>query len=376
MRFILKKVSPIQNLLEDAGAKFSPRDDIIIPSGISDIQTEYNFVRKTVGLTDFSHMQIFRFRDEEAIYFLDEVLPANITNIRYGRILHTFLSDSDGHLLSDVYVANNDDDDIFVICENCVSREIVADCFKTANVNDIPMEDVSGQFGLFSLDGPQSWAVMQDIFSPDILGMPYLSIEPHEFEGSEVFLLRVGKTAEFGYMILVPVTMAADVWRKIQTAAESHSGGICGLDVFDILKLDGRFFNINCEGRILKDPLPIGLQWMIDLEKDSFLGSEAILSRRNKGLNQKLITIKPESQGSPLAVGTKINLDDETVGEVVTASYSYTLDCQLALVLFNIEYAYAGLTFTAKTTDGDIPVRTISMPPFIPESLHIRLDEL
>jgi len=367
--------SPVHHLLEKLNGTFETRNGYTVCTEISGKEKEYRFIREHVGLTDLSFVQKYRCLEEDSIYYLDEILPANIANIRYGRILHTFLPDQDGMLLSDVFVANNDEE-IILLLENCTDFETVHGIIGNPEQESVSIDHISNDFALFSLDGPMSWAVMRDLFSSDILGMPYLAVEPNEVAGMPVTLFRAGKTGEFGYLIMVDNTHAENVWSAIHEKVIKRNGGVCGLDVFDLLKLDGRFFNINREGKRVQDPLICGLQWMIDFEKDGFFGSEPLLNRRSEGMKRKVLGISGTDPDRPLSLGSDILISSKIIGEIVTAEFSYALQQWIGLAVVDCEVAYAGLELTARDTSGEFPVTSVSMPPFIPKSLTIKLDEV
>jgi hypothetical protein len=47
----------------------------------------------------------------------------------------------------------------------------------------------------------------------------------------------------------------------------------------------------------------------------------------------------------------------------------------LGLALFPVDIAYSGLTFNLDSPDGQ-KVHTISMPPIMPKSLTVKIDEM
>jgi aminomethyltransferase len=228
---------------------------------------------------------------------------------------------------------------------------------------------------LLSLDGYKAWEVAKKIFGPDVLGLPYLSIENYTFAGQPIRLIRAGKTSEFGYLLLAPSEVAAGLFETCKSEAEQRGGRLCGVDVHDHLRLEGRFFNIHAEGRRVRDPLILGLQWMIDFEKERFSGGEAIRQRRAAGLRQKLIGLAAETGVNGLADGAHVYHGDQPVAEVVAAAHSWTLNQALGLAVFPIALAYAGLSFRLGAPDGPT-VRTISLPPILPKSLGVKLDEM
>jgi hypothetical protein len=51
------------------------------------------------------------------------------------------------------------------------------------------------------------------------------------------------------------------------------------------------------------------------------------------------------------------------------------LNRRLALAVFPVELAYSGLSFRLGASDGQV-VKSISMPPIMPKSLTVKLDEM
>jgi glycine cleavage system aminomethyltransferase T len=343
-----------------AGAVMDSRLSAEVVKHGPDPSKEYHYIRETVGLTDFSFLQKYRIPEEKGIDFLDSLVAGNVAKIRFGRVLHTFLTDQSGQILADCYVANNDEE-LVMLCESIADDTSLANILAENGAKEAGCQDVTEQLVAFGIDGVKAWAVVKDLFGADILGLPYLSIERYRFEGETVFLVRAGKTSEFGYLVLAPHSCAEGLFLKMSELTAKHGGGLCGIDIHNDLRLEGRFFNIFAEGRAVRDPLSLGLQWMIDVGKGKFVGSDAIMARRAAGRTHKIIGVQLEKKGEKL--------------EVVASCFSPTLDCYIGLALFPISVAYSGLTFRLGSSKGPL-IKTISMPPIMPKSLQVKLDEM
>ncbi|MBT3193774.1 MAG: aminomethyl transferase family protein [Verrucomicrobia bacterium] len=357
-----------------AGASLDERCGTEVVSGFSDATTEYKTIRDSVGLTDFSFLSMYRLPEETAIDLLDSILACNVAKTRFGRMAHTFLSDQDGNIIADCYVANNDEEFI-LLCESIVEPEELDAILMENGAEAAQIENRNDTHVLLGLDGVDAWKVVRDLFGADVLGLPYLSVEMYPFEDEQVTLFRAGKTSEFGYMIMAPNTVANALCDKLQALVSEAGGGLCGVDIHNDLRLEGRFFNIQREGRVVKDPLVLGLQWMIDFEKGDFRGSEPILAKRTQGTTQKIIGVSTEGDCEAFAPGAEICHGGEAVAQVVTSCFSHVLGQKLGLAVFPVAIAYSGLEFALGAEDG-APVRTISMPPIVPKSLSVRLDEM
>ena len=131
------------------------------------------------------------------------------------------------------------------------------------------------------------------------------------------------------------------------------------IDQLPIIPKDAKKFNVTCHYCI----------------EEKFLGSEAIKQRRAAGLKQKITGLAADAGCTTLKTGAKIFHDGRPVGEVVTDCVSQVLNQPLALGLLPPEIAFSGLEFRVGSADGAV-ARSISMPPIMPKSLTVKLDEM
>lgn len=368
------KVSPFRNVFAANGASFEERYDVEVTSTVDGFSTEYNHIRNNAGLTDFSFMQMYSIPEESGIDLFDGLLAGNVAKVRFGRMLHTFLADKQGSVIADCYIANNDEE-LVLICESIVPGAELQEIFNSYGAKEAGLKNITQTHGLLSVDGFKAWSVVKNLFGKDTLGLPYLSIEMYPFEGTDIRLFRAGKTSEFGYLIMAPNELCESLFNKLFESVKKNNGGLCGVSVHNDLRLEGRFFNIHAEGYRIKDPLKLGLQWMIDFDKEKFSGSEEILKRREAGLTHKIIGICSDAGTEEFAPGMAIVNNDDTVATIEAACWSPTLDCRVGLALFPVAIAYSGLSFKLGSSDGP-EVKTISMPPIMPKSLTVKLDEM
>jgi aminomethyltransferase len=317
---------------------------------------------------------MFSVPEDKGLDWLDLLVAGNVPKIRFGRVLHTFMADAQGRLVADCYVANNDREFVF-LCESIVPDAELDTLLTGADWATSGAEELASTHVLLSLDGLKAWEIVKKIFGADVLGLPYLSIENYSFAGQPVRLLRAGKTSEFGYLLLVPQAAAAALFDTCKAEVLERSGQLCGVDVHDGLRLEGRFFNVHAEGLRVRDPLPLGLQWMVDFSKDNFSGAEEIRKKRAGGLRQKLVGLAGEPGCVSLTDGARIFLQGRDIGEIVASCFSGVLGHRLGLAVLPVEVAYSGLRFQLGEAEGPV-VRSISMPPIMPKSLGVKLDEM
>jgi len=367
------RTSPLKEKLAAAGAVFRERHGVEVAAHFGDPAAECVAVREAAALTDFSFARLFTLPETPGIDYLDALVAGNVPKIRFGRVLHTFLADQAGRLAADCFVANNDQEFVFA-CESILPDAELEALLASAGVES-QAKDLSADHVVLSLDGFKSWEIVKQIFGADVVGLPYLSIENYAFAGEPIRFIRAGKTSEFGYLLVAPVKIAGALFDTLQAAVAERGGRLAGVDAHDALRLEGRFFNIFQEGRRVGDPLPLGLQWMIDFEKENYSGCQAIKQRRAAGLKQKVIGFSAEAGCPALKCGAKIFHEGQPVGELVADCVSQVLHRPLALGVMPLELAFSGLSFRVGAPDGAV-IRSISMPPIMPKSLTVRLDEM
>jgi aminomethyltransferase len=355
-------------------ASFEERFGIEIPSVITDYESEYDNIRNSVGISDFSFMQMYTIPEDTGLDFLDDLFSGNVAKVRFGRILHTMLADDDGFIMADCYIANNDEEFI-LLCESIKDDAEINDFLEKKGSREAGLENVCDSHVIISIDGYKAWNVVKKLFGMDVLSLPYLSIEMYKFINKDIRLFRAGKTSEFGYLLMAPVDSAYELFDTVLEYAKADGGGLCGLSVHNSLRLEGRFFNIFAEGFKVRDPLTLGLQWMIDFEKDMFSGRDAINKRRDSGLTHKVIGIRSDTGSQVFKPQADIFLGDRKAGHIISTCFSPLLKCMLGLALFPVDIAYSGLTFNLDSPDGQ-KVHTISMPPIMPKSLTVKIDEM
>jgi aminomethyltransferase len=365
---------PLKSKLAANGAEFENRFGVEVPVRFQDNESEYKLVRDGVGITDFSFMQKFRIPEETAIDFLDGLLAGNVAKTRFGRVLHTFAADDSGKIVADCYVANNDEEFI-VLCESILPDEEARDLFMRSGGAEAGLEDLTDNHVVINLDGYQAWKLAHEFFEADVLGLPYLSLEVYKYEGVDIRVIRAGKTSEFGYSLMAPLEIAEMLFDDLLKKSGKVSGGLCGFDIHNDLRLEGRFFNIYAEGASVGDPLPLGLQWMIDFDKEEYRGRQAIMDRRAQGLKNKIIGVRANADEAGFVPGSSLYAGEDAVAKVIATTYSHTLQCRIGLALFPFDIAYAGLEFTVGGANGT-PAKTVSMPPILPKSLTVKLDEI
>lgn len=346
----------LKNFWEKLGGQFGTLGSGQCAVSFGDERAEYAAIRESVALCDVSFAQIIEFSEAEGIDFLDTVLAANILKLRYGRIIDTFLASPDGKIAAEAFVANIDDK-VFAVLESL-------DDGAAKPLIDGGGRDVSAEYVSLSVDGPKAREVAQDIFGADIFNLPFPSVEKYEFDSAPAYLMRCGKTGEFGYTFIVPTAKAEPMAQKLLESVGRFGGRVCGTAARAVAEMESGFFNVYAEGAEVGDPIALSLQWQADFSKESFAGFENISKSRADGAKSVITAVA----GSGVAKGAKVYDGANEIGKVVCAAFSPSQNGNIGLALIDADCAYPSLELSSKP-DGESDILTVSRPTVVSKSL-------
>jgi glycine cleavage system aminomethyltransferase T len=339
-----------------------------VPLRSPSFEKEYDILRTGIGFTDLSNVLLYRLNGDEVVDFLDYLLSGDVSMLREEHILHTLCLNENGEIITEVYVANNEDS-FFVLADggDFTAFEALVESHK--NSYKVEIEKLNDSHALFSVDGPYAWVPVKNVFGSEILGLRYLNFLSSEETGKTVYLFRAGKTGEYGYWILTPREGAEELLNKLREATEGYTTGLYGKDLSALARLENRFLNLNAEGNFTKNPYELGLFWSIQTNKET-LASKSISSMINSGIQRSSIGFT--SDGKEIHAGDIIYYKEHPIGTVVSRGFCFTRNQEIGLALLLKDYAYTTLTYHAG--ENRTPVYTVSTPFVVNKSLTTRIE--
>jgi aminomethyltransferase len=157
--------------------------------------------------------------------------------------------------------------------------------------------------------------------------------------GADVILCRTGYTGELGYELLPHAKDAVAVWDALVKAIAPLDGLICGLGARDTLRTEMGYPLHGHELSLVISPVEASASWAVGWKKESFIGSDVLLSQKNGSVERKSVAIKSLDRGIPRAGMSVKNSQGEVVGEVTSGTFSPSLKHGIALALVSKEVA-------------------------------------
>lgn len=332
-----------------------------LPVQFSSIKEEHEAVRTKAGLFDVSHMGEILVSGANSLEFLQNLLTNDISKIKDGQAQYTAMCYPDGGTVDDLLTYRFDEDH-YMLVVNASNIEKDFEWMQKHSVEGVTLENVSDQYGLLALQGPVAETVLQRLTDENLA-----DIKPFRFKkdvliaGNSVLVSRTGYTGENGFEIYASPDASIALWNEILTEGRKDGVLPAGLGARDTLRFEACLALYGQE--LTKDisPLEAGVNFVVKLSKEDFIGKDALASQKENGIPRKLVGIEMIDKGIPRH-GYAVYLKDEKIGEVTTGTQSPTLKKNIGLALVSIEHAEIGKTLEVEIRNKRLKAVTVETP--------------
>ena len=332
------KISPLNQKHLDLNAKMADFGGWMMPIEYpgAGVLAEHAAVRERVGIFDVSHLGKASVRGEGALDFLNRCLTNDLTKIADGSAQYTLLCTPQGGVVDDLIAYRNSETDFFLVPNASNTTDVVAVLQKQAPAG-ITVTNLHNDYAVLAVQGPLAPKVLEALgVDTDI---DYMAFAHVNIAGANVILCRTGYTGELGYELLPHAKDAVAVWDALVKAIAPLDGLICGLGARDTLRTEMGYPLHGHELSLAISPVEASASWAVGWKKESFLGSDVLVSQKSGSVQRKSVAIKSLDRGIPRAGMSVKNAHGEVVGEVTSGTFSPTLKHGIALALVSKEVA-------------------------------------
>ena len=326
------KTSPLNHKHLELNAKMADFGGWMMPIEYpgAGVLAEHAAVRERVGIFDVSHLGKASVTGVGALEFLNACLTNDLTKIADGSAQYTLLCTPEGGVIDDLIAYRNSASDFFLVPNASNTTDVVSVLQKQAPAG-ITVTNLHNDYAVLAVQGPLAPKVLEALgVNTDI---DYMAFAHVNIAGADVILCRTGYTGELGYELLPHVKDAVVVWEALVAAIAPLDGLICGLGARDTLRTEMGYPLHGHELSLSISPVEASASWAVGWKKESFIGSNVLLSQKNGTVERKSVAIKSLDRGIPRAGMSVKNSQGDVVGEVTSGTFSPTLKCGIALAL-------------------------------------------
>lgn len=300
-----------------------------MPVQYTSIVEEHHAVRKKAGLFDIAHMGRLYFTGPDAQRFLSHLLTIDAGKLDVGQVKYGLVVTPEAGILDDILLYRLADR--FLLVVNASNRpKIVEWIAKQSGGFHFTLDDRTPTEFMLALQGPLSEQLLQPHTPGTLRDLGYYRVREATVCGVKGLLSRTGYTGEDGFELIIPVADAERVWQRLADDMTAVGGKAAGLGCRDTLRLEAAMPLYGHELDEQTDPYTAGLAFGVNLEREPFIGQDALRTIKQAATKKKRVGLVLDSRRIAREQ-TPILQNGVRVGTVTSGTFSPTLEKSIAM---------------------------------------------
>ena len=200
---------------------------------------------------------------------------------------------------------------------------------------------------------------------------PNFSLDGHYFLPPD-YLNRISFSGELAYEIHVPNASLYAAYLALRKAGEAYGLKLFGARAVDSMRLEKGFLHWKSDLITEFDPFETGLERFVRLDKEGFIGRDALLQRRNDGARRKLVTLKVDTHQAPAPGGASLMQGQQVVGTVTSGEWGHRVGLNLAYAFVEPSLSSMGSVMELDLCGQRVAAEVIAPSPYDPEFSRLR----
>lgn len=346
---------------ESAGAKFADNWGWEMAVCFGDIATEVMAVRHAVGLIDLSFHGVIRIGGKEGVQFLQGLVTNDVKSLSAGGGMRAVFLTGHGKVKAFCYILCLGEE--FLIVNDPQTHEKVFDyVFPFSYAGDFQVEDVSEQYKVLSVQGPNSLLVMKEICFEPVPELPEYGCIETLIAGHRVMVVKHSRTGELGFDILAHQDHLQDIWDFILLKGKFHSIIPFGTEALNILRFEAGIPVYGIDISEANMMLEANLTNAVSFTKGCYTGQEAVAMATYRGHVSKRLSGLLFDEMVQVKAGNKVYKGEKEIGFLSSVVNSVSLGKTIALSCLKYGYFDAGTIVEVKSDTNSYPASVANIP--------------
>jgi 4-methylaminobutanoate oxidase (formaldehyde-forming) len=338
------------------------------------IEAEHVATRARAGLFDLTSFSKLEVSGPGALALLQR-LTDNGMDRPVGSVTYTQLLNEAGGIESDLTVTRLRADRFFLVTGSAFGPHDLA-WIRSHLPSDgsVSAEDVTARYACVGLWGPEARAILQRVTRDDLSNgaFPYMTARWPTLGRVRTLALRVTYVGELGWELYAPLEQGLDVWDALWEAGRDVGLVAAGYRALDSLRLEKGYRYWSAELTPEYTPWEAGLGFCVRLGKGEFIGKQALLAQRERGVERRLVCLALADPAALALGGEPILSGNRPVGRVTSGGYGYTVGTSIAYGYVPAGCARAGTRLAVEVFGESIPAVVGAEPLYDPRGEKIR----
>ncbi len=331
------KRTPLHERQGALGARMVAFGGWEMPLQYAGIAAEHRAVRERAGLFDVSHMGEVEIAGQDALVAVQRICCNDAAALDVGQVQYSALTTHEGTFVDDLLVYRLAADHFLLVIN---AANIDTDCAwirqEIRAAGDVVAVNASSRYALLALQGPAAERILQPLTGVELPDLRYYWFANGEVAGVRATISRTGYTGEDGFELFVAPQAARRVWDALLDAGGGEGLQAAGLGARDTLRLEAamRLFGSDIDGTTTV--LEAGLGWIVDWDKGTFNGREALARQQEAGLARRLVGFEMLDRGIARH-GCDVFVGGDKVGRVTSGTHTPFLDRAIGMAYVPVE---------------------------------------
>lgn len=365
------KKSPFYYLNLNQGAVMSGGKPWHTPAKFTDVLEEYQAVRTACGVTDWSTMCKFDIKGPDAKAFLQKMIVNDISRLAPGKGLYSCMCNEEGGMYDDTTVYQYGENHYLLVGSTAGRAKDVKRFAEYSKGMQVYITDVTGGYGLLSVQGPNTRHLLNSISSESVDDVAYFDFKMIQIAGHDVMASRTGFTGELGFELFIAAEDCPCVYEAILEAGKSWGLKLVGLlAASGMLRLEKGYLS-GKEYNESINPYEAGVGWSVKLDTD-FIGRDALAEIKKNGPARKLMGFVMDDKEKTASGGEEVSAGGKVVGKVTAATYSPILGKSIGLAYIDAACALEGTAVTISLEGAAESAQLCAKTMYDPEGARLK----
>jgi 4-methylaminobutanoate oxidase (formaldehyde-forming) len=248
-------------------------------------------------------------------------------DVSAGRIVYTQFLNPRGGIEADVTVTRLSECAYLVVTP--AATRLADETWMRRHQGDfnVVITDVTAGEGVLAVMGPRARDLMQAVSPNDFSNVvnPFGTAQEIEIGMGRARVHRVSYVGELGWEIYVSADMAAHVFETLHAAGQPMGLRLCGMHMMDSCRIEKGFRHFGHDITSEDHVLEAGLGFAVKTDKPGFIGRDAVLRKREAGLDRRMMQFRLTDPEPLLYHNEPVLRDGKIVGFLSSGAYGHAL---------------------------------------------------
>jgi len=312
-------------------------DGYQIPAYYQDAIAEFRAAQKA-AVMDRSFIGKLRVFGKDRESLLHRLTTNEMRNLKSGEGVVNIFTNAKGRVV-DVVEMFMEDNSIFLLTSPGRAQMVKQWIEKYTFIEEVRCEDITSQFGMISLFGAESAALLQTLFDWSVNDLPAQQARLLVHDEKSIIVQRSGIITPAQFNLIVPAAELEKFWQALMTKATP-----LGHAAYEMLRIHRGLPLMEKEITEEYNPHEVGLFPFINFEKGCYIGQEVIarLDTYQK-VQRQLAGVKLEMSDPDdklfAATPASIYAGEQPIGQLTSACFSPGYQSGLGLAVIRKQFA-------------------------------------